>query len=152
MIMHCDNESAKNIAANKERFNVLIQLLDEHRIIPISIPLAKRSRARALSSSDDGALPVEHLNSLEPIEIFLLWFTHISALYARKNGHFLIDRPCLELVNKVDPSFPFHQGMESATTESIEGRRTLLKEKAQRPILLPIRRGLACIVEGEAIQ
>lgn len=58
MIMHCDNESAKNIAANKERFNVLIQLLDEHRIIPISIPLAKRSRARALSSSDDGALPV----------------------------------------------------------------------------------------------
>lgn len=53
-------------------------------------------------------------------------------------------------MNKVDPSFPFHQGMESATTESIEGRRTLLKEKAQRPILLPIRRGLACIVEGEA--
>ncbi|KAK4414728.1 Retrovirus-related Pol polyprotein from transposon TNT 1-94 [Sesamum alatum] len=50
--------SAKNIAANKERFNVLIQLLDEHRIIPISIPLAKRSRARALSSSDDSALPV----------------------------------------------------------------------------------------------
>ncbi|KAL0391324.1 UNVERIFIED_CONTAM: hypothetical protein Slati_4574500 [Sesamum latifolium] len=52
MIMHCDN------AKPKERFNVLIQLLDEHRIIPISIPLAKRSRARALSSSDDGALPV----------------------------------------------------------------------------------------------